>query len=73
MKWLDQVPLAPLALVALMLAAAPFAPKPHLVEKLQMLAAGQLRRPIDVFDLFLHGAPLAVLVAKLVRMSLPSA
>jgi hypothetical protein len=69
MKWLDRIPLAPLALIAIMLGLAPFVPEPHLVEKIGMLFHGTLTRPIDIFDLFLHGAPLLLLVAKLVRMA----
>jgi hypothetical protein len=34
-----------------------------------MLAAGTLVRPIDIFDLFLHGTPLVLLVLKLFRES----
>jgi len=34
-----------------------------------MLAAGTLSRPIDIFDLLLHAAPFALLVAKLIRMA----
>ena len=30
-----------------------------------MLAAGTLVKPIDIFDLFLHGTPLLLLVLKL--------
>ena len=67
MRWLDAIPAAPLAIVAIMLALAPFQPEPHLWEKLKMLAAGELARPIDIFDLFLHGAPLLVLLLKLVN------
>jgi len=67
MTWLDKIPLAPLAVVALLLALAPVVPQPHLWEKLQMLFAGTLTRPIDIFDLFLHGAPLVLLGWKLVR------
>jgi hypothetical protein len=37
---------------------------PHVLEKLGMLTRGQLVRPIDWFDLFLHGAPWALLLAK---------
>jgi hypothetical protein len=48
----------------LTLGLAPFAP-PHIVEKLGMLAKGTLRRPIDWFDLFFHGAPWAVLLIKI--------
>jgi len=50
--------------VALALGLAPFVPEPHLVEKLRMLLAGELSRPIDIFDLFLHGTPLVVLLVK---------
>jgi hypothetical protein len=69
MVWLDKIPLAPLALVAVVLGLAPFVPEPHLWEKLKMLAAGTLSRPIDIFDLLLHGAPLVLLIAKLVRVA----
>lgn len=68
MAWLDKIPLAPLALLALLLGLAPFVPEPHLWEKLKMLAAGTLSRPIDIFDLLLHASPIAVLVLKLARM-----
>lgn len=61
---LDAIPYSVLVPVAIALALAPFYPKPHLLEKLQMLFAGDLRRPLDIFDLFLHGAPLALLAAK---------
>ncbi len=69
MRWLDRIPLSLLLPAALLLAAAPFAPEPHLWEKLKMLAAGTLSRPIDVFDLFWHGSLLVLLALKLVRMA----
>lgn len=48
---------------SLTLGLAPFVPQPHLFEKLGMLAAGTLTRPLDIFDLCLHGAfPLLLLV-----------
>ncbi|MDF1561710.1 MAG: RND transporter [Deltaproteobacteria bacterium] len=47
----------------LTLGLAPFAP-PHIVEKLQMLFKGTLKRPIDVFDLLMHGIPWVILIAK---------
>lgn len=54
----------PVAIVlALTLGLAPFRP-PHLVEKLQMLAQGTLRRPVDWFDLLLHGLPWILVLAK---------
>lgn len=67
MTWLDKIPLVPLALVAVLLGLAPFVPEPHLWEKLKMLAAGMLVRPIDIFDLVLHAAPIVVLILKLAR------
>jgi hypothetical protein len=65
MKWLDSIPLSVLLPLAVLMALAPFVPEPHLWEKLKMLAAGTLVKPIDIFDLFLHGAPLVLLALKL--------
>lgn len=69
MKWLDNVSLTLLLPVAVLLALLPFSPEPHLWEKLKMLAAGTLVRPIDIFDLLMHGAPLVLLALKLVSMA----
>ncbi len=66
---LDRLPLSIAVLAALTLGLAPFVPEPHLWEKLKMLVAGTLVRPVDVFDLVLHAAPVLVLAAKLVRMA----
>lgn len=65
--WLDRIPLQMIALPAVLLALAPFVPEPHLWQKLKMLADGSLHKPIDIFDLFLHGAPLILLAIKLAR------
>lgn len=65
--WVDQLPLLWVALVAAWLAVAPVQPEPHLLEKLRMLMQGTLTRPLDVFDLFLHATPLALLALKLWR------
>ncbi|MCB1361518.1 MAG: RND transporter [Rhodobacteraceae bacterium] len=70
LELLDRIPLAPLTLAALALGLAPFFPEPHLWEKLKMLAAGTLSRPIDIFDLVLHATPVLLLAAKLIRMAL---
>jgi hypothetical protein len=70
MKWLDRLPLPPLILAALFLGLAPFQPQPHLWEKLQMLFAGTLSRPVDIFDLFLHGILPVLVIIKLVRLAL---
>jgi hypothetical protein len=65
MKWLDRIPLSLLLPLAVVMALAPFVPEPHLWQKLKMLVSGTLVRPIDIFDLFLHGAPLLLLALKL--------
>lgn len=68
MGWLDRFPLVLLIAVALWLAVAPIVPEPHLVEKLRMLSQGTLTRPLDIFDLVLHTAPLVLLAIRLWRM-----
>ena len=65
-NWINRTPLFLFALLALTLGLAPFAPEPHIVEKLRMLAEGSLSRPIDIFDLVLHGTPWVLLVTKVI-------
>ena len=67
LSWLDRIPTIYLILFALLLGLAPFSPEPHLVEKNRMLINGTLTRPIDIFDLFLHLAPVLLLLAKVLR------
>ena len=69
MNWLDKLPWAPLILASVMLGMAPFVPEPHLWEKLKMLAAGELHRPIDIFDLLMHSAPAVLLIGKAARLA----
>jgi hypothetical protein len=64
LDWLRALPWSTLIIAALLLGLAPFLPQPHLWEKIQMLAAGELSRPIDIFDLLMHGAPVALLALK---------
>ncbi len=68
MKWLDKVPLLAILLIAIFLALAPFSPEPHLWQKLKMLIAGALVKPIDMFDLIWHSAAIIILILKLVRI-----
>ena len=68
MSWLDQLSMPLVILACLLLGLAPFLPEPQIWEKLKMLASGDLLRPIDIFDLILHGAPFVVLILKLIRM-----
>lgn len=70
MQFLDSIPLNLLLLACLTLGLAPFFPEPHIWEKLKMLLAGNLRKPIDIFDILMHGVPWLILLAKLARMAL---
>lgn len=68
-QYLDELPLGVAVILALTLGLAPFVPEPHIWEKLKMLAAGELKRGIDIFDLVLHATPWLLLFAKLARMA----
>lgn len=69
MNWLDKIPASTLLIISLTLGLAPFVPEPHVWEKLKMLFSGELARPIDIFDLFMHGTPWVLLGLKLVRQA----
>ena len=69
LNWIDRQPLILFVIASLTLGLAPFVPEPHLLEKLRMLAAGELSRPIDIFDLLMHGAPWVLLLIKLYRQA----
>jgi hypothetical protein len=62
---LDKLSWPVVIILCLSLGLAPFFP-PHIVEKLTMLAKGQLKRPIDWFDLVLHSVPWIILILKVV-------
>jgi len=64
---LDEIPYVVLILIAIFMLLAPFYPMPHIVEKLLMLKNGTLQKPIDIFDLLFHLAPIAILILKIVR------
>ena len=61
------VPVAPLVFLSVWMFIAPYpiAPEPHLVEKIKMLMAGTLSKPIDIFDMFWHITPATLLILKL--------
>ena len=61
---LDKITWDLVIIACLTLGLAPYRP-PHIWEKIVMLSKGQLRRPIDWFDFFLHGLPWAVLLLKI--------
>ena len=72
MKWFDRIPLPTLVIITLLLGLAPFAPEPHLWQKLKMLFGGTLAKPIDIFDLVMHATPALVLILKLIRIRIRS-
>ncbi len=67
MSWLDKFPLPILIALAVWMAVAPISPEPHLIEKLRMLSQGTLVKPVDIFDLLLHSAPIVLLAVRLWR------
>ena len=67
MDFLDQIPWNLAIIAALTLGLAPFFPEPHIWQKLKMLVAGDLAKPIDIFDLVLHAAPWLLLLLKVLR------
>jgi hypothetical protein len=68
MKFLDNIPLTTILVIAVFMALAPIYPQPHLVQKIDMLVSGQLTKPLDIFDLFLHSSGLILAALKGVRM-----
>ena len=67
MEWLDKIPYNMLIIATILMGLAPFYPMPHLLEKLIMLKEGTLKKPIDIFDLFYHLVPAALLILKFYR------
>lgn len=65
LDWIHRQHVLLFLVIALTLGLAPFVPEPHIWEKLKMLAAGTLTRPLDIFDLLLHGIPWVLLFIKL--------
>lgn len=65
-----RIPLVYVVVACLTLGLAPFTPEPHLVEKVRMLFDGELTRPLDVFDLLLHGSPWVLLALVLVARAM---
>lgn len=63
LNWIASLPWTPLVVACLTLGLAPFAP-PHIAEKLGLLFTGKLVKAIDWFDLFFHGVPWLLLLAK---------
>jgi hypothetical protein len=68
MNFIDRTDIRFFIIASLLLGLAPFVPEPHIWEKLKMLADGTLSKPIDIFDLLLHGTPWVLLIIKIMRL-----
>ncbi len=68
MEFIDNMSLPLLLIMCVLLGLAPFVPEPHIVEKIRMLFQGNLKRPLDIFDLCWHSAPFVLLIIKLIRL-----
>jgi hypothetical protein len=68
MQFIDRIPFIVLLLATLFMLGAPFVPEPHLVEKMRMLGEGTLTEPLDIFDVFWHLLPAALLALKIARL-----
>jgi len=68
---LENVPYSYLIGAAVLLGLAPFLPEPHLVEKVRMLLNGELKKPLDIFDLLLHSSPLFLIALKWITAKFP--
>jgi len=66
----DPADICGVVVLAAFLGLAPFFPEPHLLGKLKLLMAGTLKKPIDIFDLFWHSWPFALLLLKLYRVNM---
>jgi hypothetical protein len=70
LRWIDNIPLPLLIVIALLMAIMPLNSTPHLVEKAVMLFQGALTKPVDIFDLFMHGTPAGLLLIRVIRMGI---
>ena len=65
MHWIKSLSWPMVIIIVLLLGLAPFKPEPHVIEKITMLLSGNLNKPIDIFDLFLHATPWILFFLKL--------
>lgn len=65
-NFIKSLPYPLLIIISVFMALAPFQPEPHLVQKFNMLMAGNLTKPLDMFDVLWHFLPMALLVTKFV-------
>ena len=64
LSFLDKITYTNLIIGAVLMGLAPFVPMPHSIEKILLLAKGELTKPIDIFDLLFHLSPLIIIGLK---------
>lgn len=67
-RLLDNLSFPMLIIMAVLLGTAPIGGEPHLIEKINMLLSGALVKPLDIFDLLMHSAPIILLVIKIILL-----
>lgn len=67
-RLLDNLSFPLLIIMAVLLGTAPIGGEPHLIEKINMLLFGTLVKPLDIFDLLMHSAPIILLVIKIILL-----
>ena len=66
MNFINHFSFPVLIILTILMGMAPFGAEPHLIEKWNMLMAGTLIRPLDIFDFIMHSAPIMLLLLKTV-------
>lgn len=65
-NFIKSLPYPILIIMGIFMVLAPFQPEPHLVQKFDMFMAGNLTKPLDMFDVLWHLLPIILLVTKFV-------
>ncbi|RLL54738.1 hypothetical protein D8Y20_02865 [Mariprofundus sp. EBB-1] len=68
--WLHYPPMMMLIVAALLLGSMPLVPEPHLFQKINMLMAGTMVKPVDIFDLVWHSWPVLWIVLRIFTLPL---
>jgi len=64
--FIKSLPYLILIIMSIFMALAPFSPEPHLVQKFDMLMAGTLSKPMDMFDVLWHTLPVCLMLIKFI-------
>ena len=65
-NFIKSLPYPILILMSIFMILAPFQPEPHLLQKFDLLMAGNLTKPLDMFDVLWHLLPVGLLITKFV-------